>query len=147
MKTIYILSLICLVMVSCTSSSENISAAEKTFEEAIKIHDEVMPKMDKIESLKLKLKEFEKSHPEDSTQIDSQIKKLDNVSEAMMMWMHELKIYPQQSDEASHDGHHMHNSQADTTYQVHIQQKAEIIIVQQLIYGAIQEAEEFMKSK
>ena len=145
MKTINILVLIYLVMVSCTSSPENSSAAEKTFEEAIRIHDEVMPKMDKIESLKLKLKEMKNSHPEDSTQIDSQIKKLDNASEAMMMWMHELKIYPQQSAEASDDGHQMHNPQADTTYQVHVKQKEQIIIVQQSINTAIQQAEAILE--
>lgn len=151
MKILNILQvLVCLSVLSCTNPSENsqeLSEAEKTYEEAIKIHDQVMPKMDKIESLKLHLKELKGSHPEDSIQIDNQIKKLDNAFDAMMMWMHELKIYPQQTTEASHDGHHMHNLKADTTYQQHVKQKEEIITIQQSIHNAIQEAEVLLKNK
>lgn len=60
-------------------------------DEVMKIHDEVMPKLDNIYQLKEKLKNKIAETPglaeEKKKQIDATIAKLDSASEGMMIWM------------------------------------------------------------
>ncbi len=144
-KVIIVLSLL---IVSCNNIKENSlekSKAEETFEEAIRIHDEVMPKMGKLESLKAELKELKVLKQADSMQIEEQLVKLDEASLAMRMWMHQLKIFPKTNGVGESNGHAGHNSKADTSYQLHLDQKEDIISIQAAINNSIEEAESFLQ--
>lgn len=143
----YILAGLALMLSGCSNSTDNSevrSRSEKTYEEAIQIHDDIMPKMGKIEKLKVDLKEYEVLNQEDSVQINALIIKLEDASLSMRMWMHTLKVYPQETAEEAIKGHH-HNAKADTSYQIHAKQKEEIMAVQGKINSVINDAELFLK--
>jgi len=64
------------------------------YEEVMKIHDEVMPKMEDIMKMKQALKEEIKNTPDmveaRRKEIDSILSRLDVASKSMMNWMHEF---------------------------------------------------------
>lgn len=68
------------------------------YEEVMKIHDEVMPKMDVIyrkkEELKNKIANTPDMPEEKKNEIDARIAKLDSASEGMMHWMHQFNPIP-----------------------------------------------------
>ncbi len=143
----YILASLVLILSSCSNSTENSelhNKAEQTYEEAIQIHDDIMPKMGKIEKIKVDLKEYKADNQEDTAQVNALIIQLDEASQLMRMWMHSLKVYPQEIEEDAMKGHH-HNSKADTSYQIHLKQKEEIITIQASINNSIEEADLFLK--
>ncbi|MCA1762410.1 MAG: hypothetical protein LC664_05390 [Flavobacteriales bacterium] len=136
--------MIAFAMVSCggaekseTNTSTDISKAERIYNEAIEIHDEIMPKMGKLGSLQKDLEDLKAVHPEDSVKINEHISKLENASESMMLWMRELKQYPQGGQQQGRD---KHSSKADTSYALHAKQKSEIETVQDDMNMAIEEA-------
>jgi hypothetical protein len=75
-----------------------VSGNQELYNEVMKIHDEVMPKMDDIRAFKSKLKErLDKSQDLTQTeriQIDAMIAKLDSAGEGMMIWMREFRPLP-----------------------------------------------------
>src|SRR5690242_14693195 len=68
------------------------------YNEVMKIHDEVMPKMDDIYKQKEKLKDMIANNPtmadEKKKEIDATIAKLDSASEGMMVWMRKFSPLP-----------------------------------------------------
>jgi Zn-dependent M16 (insulinase) family peptidase len=70
------------------------SANMALYEEVMKIHDEVMPKMEDIMKMKQALKEEIKNTPDmveaRRKEIDSILSRLDVASKSMMNWMHEF---------------------------------------------------------
>lgn len=68
------------------------------FEEVMKVHDEVMPKMNDVYSAKEELKNQIANTPgmaeEKKKEIESTISKLDSASEGMMVWMRNFNPLP-----------------------------------------------------
>jgi hypothetical protein len=71
---------------------------QELYDEVMKIHDEVMPKMNDIHKLKMELKEKLAKAPKltaaDKMKIDLMIAKLDSAGESMMIWMREFQPVP-----------------------------------------------------
>jgi hypothetical protein len=71
------------------------SGNQALYNEVMKIHDEVMPKMDDIHKAKQELKEKITNNPNMSQaeriKVDAMIAKLDSAGEGMMVWMRQFK--------------------------------------------------------
>lgn len=96
MKTILpVLSLITLLVWGCGEKSQDNQAL---YDEVMKVHDEVMPKMNDIYKLKEELKKQIADTPglveEKKKAIESTILKLDSASESMMVWMRNFNPLP-----------------------------------------------------
>jgi hypothetical protein len=80
------------------SDSIETSGNEALYSEVMKVHDEVMPKMNDIYTLKEELKKklsTEKTLSEEKKkEIDATISKLDSASESMMIWMRGFRPLP-----------------------------------------------------
>jgi hypothetical protein len=74
------------------------SGNQELYNEVMKIHDEVMPKMEDIHRLKQGLKEKIEKTPNltktERIELDAMIARLDSAGEGMMTWMHEFKPLP-----------------------------------------------------
>lgn len=74
------------------------SGNQALYDEVMKIHDEVMPKMDDIFRIKEELKNKIANTPdmveEKKKEIESTISKLDSASEGMMVWMRNFNPLP-----------------------------------------------------
>lgn len=78
------------------STGEN-SPNDALYDEVMKVHDEVMPKMDDIYKLKEELKAktlASGTDEEKKKQLEASIAKLDSANESMMAWMHEFNPLP-----------------------------------------------------
>jgi hypothetical protein len=82
----HFLYLICILVFSCNSSDAEIKLL---FSKVMEVHDGVMPKTDKIHTLKKELSAT-LSPKNDSTAILNAMKDLDDADEAMMVWMSEF---------------------------------------------------------
>ena len=83
-----------ILIISCQSQKNN----DELYDEVMKIHDEVMPKMNDMHKLKLALKN-EMDSTSDLTEarkaeIETAILKLDSASEGMMGWMRQFDPIP-----------------------------------------------------
>lgn len=76
---------------------------EVLYHQVMDIHDEVMPKMDDIYSLKRKLQEKIESTPdlveEEKKKLQDRIAHLDSASQLMMEWMHQFNPLPDSIDQ------------------------------------------------
>lgn len=74
------------------------SGNQALYDEVMKLHDEVMPKMDDIFRIKEELKNKIANTPdmveEKKQEIESTISKLDSASEGMMVWMRNFNPLP-----------------------------------------------------
>lgn len=77
-----------------TETSEN----EKLYNEVMKVHDEVMPKMDDIHRLKMSIREKIEKNPNlpkvERLKLDAMYAKLDSANDGMMVWMREFRPLP-----------------------------------------------------
>lgn len=74
-----------------------ISGNQELYNEVMKVHDEVMPRMNDIHRLKQTLKEKLESPSLDKTEklkIEGMIARLDSASEGMMVWMRQFSPLP-----------------------------------------------------
>lgn len=114
MKTMLLNSLVVIVCVfawSCGQKPQDHSAHDHSsgdtteaegnqalYDEVMKVHDEVMPKMNDIYKLKEELKNKIASTPEmvaeKKKEIEETISKLDSASEGMMIWMRNFNPLP-----------------------------------------------------
>ena len=97
MKTI--LSVLSLVMLSLVCGcGERKQGNQALYDEVMKVHDEVMPKMDDIYKLKQELKkqisDSANLTDEKRKTIEATILKLDAASESMMVWMRNFNPMP-----------------------------------------------------
>lgn len=102
-----------LSLVSCNQKSEHdgheghdahaqdktdISENQKLYNEVMKIHDEVMPKMNDIHKLKMSIREKIEKNPNlpqvERIKLDAMYAKLDSANEGMMVWMREFRPLP-----------------------------------------------------
>lgn len=90
-----LLSLLLLISVfMCAACNDGAPPEVKTLqEEAMRIHDDVMPKMSNINKTRRKLKGLLKENPERSDELLKAIKDLESADEAMMNWMAAYKKY------------------------------------------------------
>jgi len=74
------------------------SGNQELYNQVMKIHDEVMPKMENIHRSKQELKEKISKNPKitevERIKIDALIAKLDSAGEGMMIWMREFRPIP-----------------------------------------------------
>ena len=113
MKTVhyFLTFLIVLVLASCGQKSHDhehgdhdhnhdteTSPNQALYDEVMKIHDEVMPKMNDIHKLKEELKKKIADTPgmveEEKKKIEAVIAKLDSASNGMMVWMRQFNPLP-----------------------------------------------------
>ena len=75
-----------------------ISANQELYNEVMKIHDEVMPKMDDIHKLKMSIREKIEKNPTlpktERIKLDAMYAKLDSANDGMMIWMREFRPLP-----------------------------------------------------
>lgn len=92
--TLHLLSLI-ILLIACSKEAKDNQAL---YDEVMKVHDEVMPKMNDIYKLKEGLKKQivdTTAVPEENRRaIESAILKLDAASESMMVWMRSFNPLP-----------------------------------------------------
>lgn len=71
------------------------SGNQALYNEVMKIHDEVMPKMEDIHNVKVILKEkLTKASDAERPRIEATIARLDSAGEGMMVWMREFRPLP-----------------------------------------------------
>jgi hypothetical protein len=106
MKKLFILVLITASVVACKPKSEDNTEASEALEtspnealynEVMKIHDEVMPKMNDIYKYLQQLKDKLKSpnlSAKDKEEINAVLSKLDSAGNGMMVWMRQFDPIP-----------------------------------------------------
>jgi hypothetical protein len=104
-----------LVLVSCgkagkdgdhhhdDNDSSALTANRALYDQAIKIHDEVMPRIEDLYNVKKALKEKLAKSPEmmaeKKKEIEDVILKVDSAAKSMMDWMHDFEPLPDSSDQ------------------------------------------------
>lgn len=115
MKSIFNILFIALLLTSCgksaehsshdhdSSSTEGDSPNEALYNQAMDVHDEVMPKLEDIYKLKKDLQEQIANTPdmvvERKQQLEAIISNLDSANNAMMEWMHKFNPLPDSVDQ------------------------------------------------
>tara|TARA_B100000497_G_C7611640_1_gene367327 strand:+ start:122 stop:520 length:399 start_codon:yes stop_codon:yes gene_type:complete len=92
-----ILILIILGLSMACNNSGSTEESKKLYDEIMKIHDEVMPKMGDIRKLSKQLKKIEDYQSIDSIVVS--LNDLDNAHESMMGWMAQFKMPKEISNE------------------------------------------------
>ncbi len=86
-----------------SGSSEEDSPYEALYNQAMDVHDEVMPKMEDIYKLKKDIQEQIANTPdmvvERKQQLEAIISNLDSANNAMMDWMHKFNPLPDSADQ------------------------------------------------
>lgn len=104
---IILLALLAFITMNCSNPSreghasgdaDSVSANQVLYDQVMDIHDEVMPKMEDIYTLKKKLQDQIQSTPtltsEERQQLEKRIANLDSVGNMMMDWMHQFSPLP-----------------------------------------------------
>jgi len=115
MKSILSVLALVLIMASCGKTSEHAgnghdsdanaddSPNEALYNQAMEVHDEVMPKMEDIYQLKRNLQEQIANTPdmvvERKKLLEQIISNLDSANNAMMEWMHTFNPLPDSTDQ------------------------------------------------
>lgn len=106
-KILFLASATLLFFSACNNSTDDASEIERLREEAIAIHDEIMPQISafdrntvKIDSLLLSLPQLKEAYPDmDTTQTRADLtglkSQLEQATDAMMDWMTEFEVDPQ----------------------------------------------------
>lgn len=140
MKNTVLLLFAATLMISCEGKKENTETNEVTaltvYQEAMKIHDEVMPHMDEMYQLQGKLKKLNDSLRADSVANASKIaivreklSALEAANKDMMNWMHDVQDVPGATvAEGGHEHHSADHAEASASKgssdeQLHIQQE------------------------
>ncbi|MEK6479734.1 hypothetical protein WJR50_19480 [Catalinimonas sp. 4WD22] len=156
MKQITYLIIINLLIMSCQPSSsetdEKYARAQEIYQEAIAVHDEVMPRMDEIMRLKSLLNERIEGLQQKGEEINTDslqhmqeiVQKLEEADEAMMQWMRNVKQVPEVEKEPSADAETARLSDTTNLIQVQQEQKAAIEHVKTQMESSIKEARTFL---
>ena len=95
-----------LIVFTCKSNDPNQIEEEITHEKLMEVHDEVMPKMGEINSLRNKLIKISKDNSineNDLAVVNEAIKYLEQADDSMMDWMGEYKKPSKLRKEKSHE--------------------------------------------
>lgn len=131
------------------------------YNETMKIHDEVMPRMDELYTLELKLKSLQDSLSRDTIgnttitlhQVNQRLSLIDKASKDMMDWMHSIEDVPDENQkvEHSHHGAKETNSQApetpDAILQIQREQKVRIEMIKKKMLESIESTKAFLNSQ
>lgn len=86
-----------------TSDTDTTSTNQALYDQVMDIHDEVMPKMEDIYTLKKKLQDQIAATPdmvvEEKQALERRIARLDSVGNLMMDWMHKFSPVPDSVDQ------------------------------------------------
>ncbi|GGG93300.1 hypothetical protein GCM10007415_30200 [Parapedobacter pyrenivorans] len=111
-KIIFLASATLLLFAACNNDGNDASEIERLREEAIAIHDEIMPQISafdrntvKIDSLLLNLPQLKEAYPDmDTTQTRADLSglksQLEQATNSMMDWMTEFEVDPQDKSTA-----------------------------------------------
>lgn len=147
MRTIMALSMSMItLLVACNHKQENKNQeALAVYDEAMKVHDAVMPRMDEIYSLKKKLESRKDSLQADSaanattlTEIATCLENLEKADKGMRNWMHNVQVVPGTTNEHHHAEHQQEESTPAS--------EEEILKVQQDQKAAIEQVKKDMES-
>lgn len=116
MKNIILTLLVATLMISCESRKGNTEANEVTaqsvYQEAMRIHDEVMPRMDEMYQMEGRLKTLKDSLLSDSVVnaqkisfVREKLSALETANKAMMDWMHHVRDVPGATAPTGHEHH------------------------------------------
>jgi hypothetical protein len=115
-KKILLHFLVAICAIACSEKKDQAETAAEIYAESMKIHDEVMPRMDEMFTLRQKLASRLDSPKGERQKNESLIQAaqhaiddLKAADEAMMDWMHHVK------DVAPGDGHSHHGGHAETS--------------------------------
>ena len=129
MKNIILTLVAATLMISCESKKENTETKEVTaltvYQEAMKIHDEVMPRMDEMYKLEGKLKTLRDSLLTDSVAnaqkisvVREKLSALETANKDMMDWMHNVKDVPGATAPAGHEHHSSGHSDSSASKEI-----------------------------
>lgn len=131
-----------LVTFSCNNRNNDVVRAQKIYDESMKIHDEIMPMMDDLYRQQQRLKSRLAILKQDSVHNADKIKEirvrldaLIQAGDAMMNWMHNVKVPPGSVDDHTH-GVEMKTAGPDEQ----LQQKKEIESVRDAMKSSVQDA-------
>jgi len=98
--------LVFLFTISCTRRNAEQVRAREIYDSAMHIHDEIMPMMDnlyrqqqRLKKILINLKQDSVQHAQKINEIQRKLDALDYAGDAMMDWMHEIKLPPGTGDE------------------------------------------------
>ena len=98
--------LVFLFTISCTSRNAEQVRAQEIYDSAMHIHDEIMPMMDdlyrqqqRLKKMLIVLKQDSVQHAQKINEIHRKLNALDYAGDAMMDWMHEIKVPAGTGDE------------------------------------------------
>lgn len=114
MKNKLIILLVTAILIACGGKKETPDQNALTiYQEAMKIHDEIMPRMDEMYKLEEKLKARRDSLLVDSSAnapklaiVNETLFALEAANKDMMDWMHNIKDVPGASATSGHEHHH-----------------------------------------
>ena len=95
MKNLFIFLFVTIFALAC-NSSDPYQKSREIYQQTMDLHDEVMPRMGEVLSVKhsLKMKIDSVSDPALKTEIDSAMEALDRTYNGMMSWMADLQPVP-----------------------------------------------------
>ncbi|WP_081209295.1 hypothetical protein [Salegentibacter sediminis] len=86
----FLLIFLSIGFLACNNESDARKEYEQNYDEVLRIHDEVMPKMGELNALSMKLKEKTDSSSRDFQTYKEARKDLENAHDFMMDWMHDF---------------------------------------------------------
>lgn len=86
----FLLIFLSIGFLSCNNDSDARKQYEENYDEVLRIHDEVMPKMGELNALSMKLKEKIDTTSNDFQKYQEARKDLENAHDFMMDWMHDF---------------------------------------------------------
>jgi hypothetical protein len=138
-----------LILASCSghqNQEDPYADSRQIYQEAIDVHDEVMPRMDRIMQLKKLLKTAREDVTDDSlrTRIDSSISELEAAHDDMMQWMRNIQPVPEHDpNENPEAGENL--PEPDEMEEIQTRSLAEIRNVQENFNESIQLAEKLLE--
>lgn len=151
MKNLIVIFSLIVVLAACDRKKENTDVSALTvYQEAMKIHDELMPRMDEMYNLERKLKALRDSLGADSLNnsgkiagINEKLSALEAANKDMMDWMHHVQDVPgaAPAGQEHHAGHKSGNKEnPEDMLKVQREQKRRIEEVKAAMEKSIEEA-------
>lgn len=158
MNKILIALLIVNIFLSGCAKTEKDSEAKVLYAEAMKIHDQVMPRMDEMYKLEQQLKVLRDSLSTDTVANHTQLKQLNKgiaaleaAGKAMMDWMHNIQEVPGATEGTGGHHHDMHAAESKKEISPEVllnsqkDQKAKIEAIKVQMEKSIEQANEIVE--
>lgn len=144
------------LLVSCGTSNKSNEEAILLYNESMRIHDEVMPRMDEMFKVENGLKALRDSLAVDTVanasrlaEINTRLTELDKAGKGMMDWMHNIQDVP--GAEENKHSHHSKTARAETltdeqVLKIQQNQKAAIEQVKMAMESSIDQGKALLKT-